>query len=236
MKWQSLLLSAGFLLVAPSVAQAQDVQDDVLPKAPAAPVSPGLRVQQQQLPARNYTPGVRYTTGSVTVSGWEKGLTDGDPNLRHWNWSAVTSYTQSVYGKVPAGAYLDKSKQRQPGSIYVKPVHINPDTYAKKFTEVNVPVEHQGPKYVANSTARTGTGATLLAPRYVPVNNETPRQTATNVSAKVRFHKAPPAVKEPEPKPIAKTYGSNYTEANVGAQICTPKSNRSVYGRLMGKK
>lgn len=76
-------------------------------------------------------PGVRYTTGAVTVQGWERSLTQNDPNLARWNWSAMTSYTQSSYGKVPAGHYVNQTQKPQ-GGIYKKPVHINPETYAQK--------------------------------------------------------------------------------------------------------
>src|SRR5437868_4107187 len=91
----------------------------------------------RQLPA-NALPGVRYTTGSVTTSGWEKSLTDGNPNLKRWNWSSITSYTQGCYNKVPAGAFLKQNKAEDPqalkptGHIYVKPIQVNPETYAKK--------------------------------------------------------------------------------------------------------
>lgn len=214
---------------------AQNVQDDV-PSAPAPPPSQGLRVQQSQLPARQYTPGVRYTTGSVTVSGWEKGLTDGDPNLRHWNWSAVTSYTQTVYGKVPAGAYLDKNKQKPPGSIYVKPIHVSPDAYVKKTTPY-IAAPNNGPQYTSNSSSRTGTGAIPIAPHYPRV--EAPAQSNTNVSAKIRVPKASssplPIAGVPPAEPMVKTYGGDYTNSNVSGQVSVPRSNSSVYGKLMRK-
>ncbi len=235
-KWQSVLIAALLLagLHAPN-AQAQDVED-TMPSAPPPPPSPGLRIQQQQQqqPARNYTPGVRYTTGSVTVSGWEKGLTDGDHNLRHWNWSAVTSYTQSSYGKVPPGAYLDKSKMRPPGGIYVKPIHISPDTYANNRAQVYVP-SSSSPTYTANSSSRTGTGAKLLAPRYEGARADQGNQAATNVSAKVKFSRPAPPRQVEESAPVARTYGGDYTSANVGGQIMSNRSTRTVQGKLMDR-
>ena len=108
-------------------------------------------------PPANYIPGVRYTTGAVTVSGWEQTLTTNDPNLKHWNWSAMTSYTQSCYGKVPAGAYMNK--KRPSGGIYVKPVHVNPETYAQK----RLP--------------------------YPPINYNANNHSAANVNGNVRFAK-----------------------------------------------
>lgn len=209
------------LILSVSEAQAQDVgqfqQQQMLP-------GPGMlqRQQPKQMlplngpapapvaaaptqPPRNYVPGVRYTTGAVTTAGWEKTLTDGDPNLRHWNWSAMTSYTQSSYGKVPAGAY--QKDKRPAGGVYVKPVHINPDTYAQK-RQPFAPI-------TARTPARTNAG----------------NQTASNVSATVKFNR-------PSGQPVeavAKTYGGNYTNTNVGGQVVAGSGSeaRDVYGKLV---
>jgi hypothetical protein len=89
----------------------------------------------RKMPAR-MIPGVRYTTGAVTSSGWEKSLTDNNPNLKRWNWSSITSYTQSSYNKVPAGSVPgNKHDVMRPGHIYTKPIQISADTYAKKRTQ-----------------------------------------------------------------------------------------------------
>lgn len=214
------LLSGQILSI--SEAQAQDVgqfqqQQSMLPAPqmqqpkqmlPLNGQAPMAAAPAPQQPPRNYVPGVRYTTGAVTTSGWEKTLTDGDPNLRHWNWSAMTSYTQSSYGKVPAGAY---QKEKRPSSgVYVKPVHINPDTYAQK-RQPFVPIAARTP-----APARTNAG----------------NQTASNVSGTVRFNK--PAAGQPV-EAVAKTYGSNYTNTNVGGQIVAGSGSetRDVYGKLV---
>jgi hypothetical protein len=122
----TLLLNAalGAALAMMPAASAQDFSDN------------------RQMPA-NAIPGVRYTTGSVTTAGWEKSLTDGNPNLKRWNWSSMTSYTQSCYNKVPAGAFLKKKPEEQQalkptGHIYVKPIAVNPETYAKKRIQPGV--------------------------------------------------------------------------------------------------
>jgi hypothetical protein len=230
-KWQAVVFLFTILLTGlNTTASAQDVADDML-MAPPPPASPGLRIETSQnapQPGRNYAPGVRYTTGAVRVSGWEKTLTDGDPNLRHWNWSAVTTYTQSAYGRVPAGAYLDKKKA--PGGIYVKPVQIQPGAYLKKTTAYVS--NNNEPDYVSNRSAKTGTGAKLIAPQYQPVQANNSNQTASNVTGRVRFKK-PVAVAAAEP--TAKTYSGDYTNANVGGRIMTDstRSSRDVYGKLM---
>lgn len=78
-----------------------------------------------QKPVRPYS--IRYTSGRVTNAGWEKVLCDEDPNLKHWNWSATSDYTQS-YKRVAPGSY---GKARPQSGVYAKPVHLSPLTYAK---------------------------------------------------------------------------------------------------------
>src|SRR6516164_9703852 len=111
------------------VSQAQDFSAYEQNQQQASPASPIPGVAHP-------VAGVRYTTGAVTTQGWEKSLTDADPNLRRWNWSAITSFTQSSYNHLPAGAFLKKNKPEaqqamQPAdSKYVKPIKISADTYA----------------------------------------------------------------------------------------------------------
>lgn len=234
-KWQTIVfLSTALLTSLNTTASAQNVDDDT-EMAPPPPASPGLKIEKSQNtlpPGKNYAPGVRYTTGAVRVSGWEKTLTDGDPNLRHWNWSAVTTYTQSAYGKLPAGAFLDKKKS--PGGVYVKPVQLPPGAFLKKTTTPTYEAHNTpGPDYVANRTAKTGTGAKLIAPQYQPVQTSAPNRTASDVTGRVRYKK-PVAVAAAEPE--AKTYGGNYTDAKVGGSVTVPSptcDSRHVYGKLM---
>ncbi|MBX9689292.1 MAG: hypothetical protein K2X27_21460 [Candidatus Obscuribacterales bacterium] len=150
-------------------------------------------------------PGVRYTTGAVTTAGWEKSLTDGDPNLKRWNWSAMTTYTQSSYNKIPAGAFLKKSNRaEQPalkptGSIYVKPVQISADTYAKK---------------------RVQPGVIVLGG-----NNSN-----SNLSGRVRLPKQQIA----QSAPVAKSYNVNYGVAGqVHLPSDESLASRQVHGRLI---
>lgn len=70
---------------------------------------------------------VRVTTGYHQVSGWEKPLVDGNPNLAHYHWTPQGGYDQG---------YLHiRSPQRPQGSIYTKPIHISPDAYVSKPKE-----------------------------------------------------------------------------------------------------
>lgn len=70
--------------------------------------------------------GYRVSSGSHTTSGWEKSLTNGDPNLRHWTWMAITNYDQK-YIKVVPGAHLQrqmKPMKKPTGGHYVKPIKV----------------------------------------------------------------------------------------------------------------
>ncbi|MFN8549908.1 MAG: hypothetical protein U0103_00370 [Candidatus Obscuribacterales bacterium] len=70
---------------------------------------------------------VRVTTGYHQVSGWEKPLVDGNPNLAHYHWTPQGGYDQG---------YLHiRSPQRPQGSVYTKPIHISPDAYVPKTKE-----------------------------------------------------------------------------------------------------
>lgn len=183
----TLLLTAalGAILAFSPSASAQDVSQIV----------PAHKMKMQ--------PGIRYTTGSVTYSGWEKSLTDGDPNLKRWNWSAMTTYTQSCYNKVPAGAFLKQNKPEQmkqlktPGSIYVKPVHV--ETVVPK-------TKPQGVIWVGTGTNSTG-----------------------NVSGRVRLPKQNIA----SVAPVARSYNVNYVSGNMRIPDGEELATRSVHGRLL---
>lgn len=158
-----------------------------------------------QAPASGMRPGIRYTTGAVTTAGWEKSLTDGDPNLRRWNWSAMTTYTQSCYNKVPAGAFAKKATPNRiddlkpTGSIYVKPVQISPETYAKKRVQPGVIV-------VGNQNSNANVSAKLRLPHH-----------NTNQLAAVP----------------AKSYNVNYVNGSLIPSDDAFNSSRNVSGRLM---
>jgi hypothetical protein len=69
----------------------------------------------------DWRPGVRYTTGSYTVRGWEKQLVGGNPNLGHWNWSPIIGYTQSTAG---TSKQTNTAPMPERKSVYVKPNHV----------------------------------------------------------------------------------------------------------------
>ncbi len=166
-----------------------------------------LNMAQQAAPPPNMRPGIRYTTGAVTTAGWEKSLTDGDPNLKRWNWSAMTSYTQSCYGKVAPGAYVKKINRpgeqtalKPAGSIYVKPIQVSPETYAKKRVQ---------PGVIVVGDTRTG----------------------TNLSGKVRIPRHNQIAEAPQPE--AKSYNVNYVSGSLRTPQNDSYASRQVSGRLM---
>ena len=73
--------------------------------------------------------GLRETVGSVQISGWEKGLCHGDPNLSHWHWTPMYANIQRVRTYGPDGKPLEiKPHQAQEANIppphYVKPIQL----------------------------------------------------------------------------------------------------------------
>jgi hypothetical protein len=68
-------------------------------------------------------PGVRYTTGSYRIAGWEKQLVGGDKNLQHWNWSPMVGYTQST-SSMPTGKQAAEAPMPLRKSCYTKPIHV----------------------------------------------------------------------------------------------------------------
>ncbi len=99
---RSLLFCIALLLCAPAASQAQNAA-----------------AQPDRL--------VRVTTSYHQISGWEKPLVDGNPNLGHYHWTPQGGYDQG---------YLHiKSPQRPQGSIYTKPIYVSPDAYVPKFKD-----------------------------------------------------------------------------------------------------
>jgi hypothetical protein len=152
----------------------------------------------------NMRPGIRYTTGAVTTAGWEKGLVEGDPNLRRWNWSAMTSYTQSSYNHVAPGALLPKKQvsDAQPlrtGSIYVKPIQVSPEINARRRAD-------QGQIVVGN------------------------RNVNTNCNGRVRIPSRPQLAAAP----VAKMYNSYGVSGTLSVPPSDSSiASRNVFGRLM---
>jgi hypothetical protein len=91
--------------------------------ATAHPAAAQRVVDETTQPVQMARPGVRYTTGMTQTKGWERQLVQNNANLRHWNWSPMVSYTQSMRG--PDGSALAVAPRVIPLTPhYVKPIHI----------------------------------------------------------------------------------------------------------------
>jgi hypothetical protein len=73
---------------------------------------------------------IRYTSGAVVRTGWEKELVQGQKNLKNYYWGAMVDYTQA-YKKVPLpsrpelDAFRNKTASDSPAAYhYTKPVHL----------------------------------------------------------------------------------------------------------------
>ncbi len=151
-----------------------------------------LMAMQDTALAEQLRPGrsIRYTSGSATSSGWEQGLVEGTPNLGHFYWSPITSYSQN-YIKIPlpVNKNLEKASNhpgqlRPAGSIYAKPIHV-PLPSNKNL--VNAGVQSAAQLRMAGSIYAKPTHMPL------PVAQHAPLHTASNVTAKVRVRSGPQA-------------------------------------------
>jgi hypothetical protein len=78
--------------------------------------------------------GVRETVGTVETRGWERSITQNNPNLSHWTWMPIYSNIQAIDGPPRAATSEPNQSQRQPQpqpqativpqQHYVKPIHI----------------------------------------------------------------------------------------------------------------
>jgi len=174
----------------------------------------GFDMQQQQtmqptLPNIGRPYDVRVTTGAHTNAGWEKSLTDGDPNLRHWTWMPVTNYDQA-YIHVPAGsAGPGKSAVQRPAHVYVKPetvpLPINP-AYSRPWKPV-----------VIGNASNSGSS-----------------HAGGNVSGKLVVHTQPKSYTATRAT-LTKSYGGSY--GDVGGKLLRPRmavtESSAVSGRLL---
>jgi hypothetical protein len=110
--------------------------------AAAGGIQPTFAQQQQRT--------VRVTTGSVQVSGWEKGIIQANPNLSHFTWMPMSQNLQGVRvipgTSIPRGElvpkktgqpYLHAPTQTSSGSHYVKPIHIDTEVNRTPYIKPN---------------------------------------------------------------------------------------------------
>jgi len=91
--------------------------------ATTQPAAAQLVAKETTQPVQMTRSGVRYTTGMTETSGWERQLVRRDSSLRHWNWSPIVSYNQSI--RATSGQVFAAAPPAIPlTSHYRKPVHI----------------------------------------------------------------------------------------------------------------
>jgi hypothetical protein len=164
---------------------------------------------QPQLPNIGRPYSIRVTTGAHTTAGWEKGLTDGDPNLKHWCWVPVTNYDQG-YIRVPAGADPSGKAPQRPAHVYSRPgtvpLPMNP-AYSKPFK----------PVYVNYGVPTSGGN-----------------KASSHVSARLTAHIPKPQSAGPA---YTKTYGGGYND--VSGRLMPPRmamgEGTSVSGKLLAR-
>jgi hypothetical protein len=199
-----LAVVLAFASLTPAQAQGYDMSNNNNVKVTTSPALPNI--------GRAYS--IRVTRGAHTNAGWEKPLTDSDPNLKHWTWVPVTSFDQAYIHVAPGSLVKDK----RPEHIYVKPTHVStvvsrPDHVYVKPVHVPLPVVNH-PVAVATTE-----------------NNH----ATTDVYGKVR---APH--RDPDHSLIAETkvYSQGYGEVSGRIRpstVTAMSESTSVYGKLMTK-
>lgn len=99
------------------------------------------------------------TTGVVVTRGWESNLVKSDPNLGHWHWNAIYSFTSSrPKGNVQKGSESEH-KAQAPTSHYMKPIHValpkivhTPAKHNDKSVSTNTSLAYSTSKEKATAT------------------------------------------------------------------------------------
>lgn len=92
---------------------------------------------------------IRVTTGTSTNAGFEKALTQSDPNLKHWCWVPVSTMNQAYIRVAPGQVDHGKPNVARPKSVYAasKPVAV-PLPQVRRF-------DLQYPRHIASSGSRS---------------------------------------------------------------------------------
>jgi hypothetical protein len=77
-----------------------------------------LKRMQAQMPNIGRAYSIRVTTGTVTNDGFEKALTETDPNLKHWCWVPVTTMRQAYIHTAPGQVDHGTARMERPKSVY----------------------------------------------------------------------------------------------------------------------
>jgi hypothetical protein len=162
-----------------------------------------VKRMQARMPNIGRPYSIRVTTGAVTNEGFEKDLTNTDPNLRHWCWVPVTTARQAYIHMAPGQVDHGKPNMTRPKSVYAasKPVAVPLPTVRRWDLQYPRQIASRGGSHSASDVHGTvsyskeparsiaqetktysysDVSARLSAPRY-----NTAFEASTNVSGKL---------------------------------------------------
>lgn len=162
-----------------------------------------IKRMQSQMPniGRPYT--IRVTTGAVTNEGFEKDLTNTDPNLRHWCWVPITTARQAYIHMAPGQVDHGKANVARPTSVYAK---YKPVAVAMPRRNWDL----QYPKAIASR----------------------PSHSASDVHGSLTYSKEPPRIAQ-ETKNYAGSYGDVSGRLTAPHFNTAYEASTNVSGKLM---
>lgn len=214
----------------------------------ASPLSAVAKTETQTTnkPNKPYKPGgygVSTTTGWRKIDGWEKDITRHDPNLRHWDWSAMREMKKS-YVRLRPGQRDDSRPRR-----YVQPVHVNPVAHIAQPQQF-VPSAPSGSHYVRpvsvplpsrDAYAKLSAPATkgMIAAPQTSIRLSAPATVARLAAPATSAHLAAPqthvqlAALKPTPPRPTKAVSKDEMSASMGYvpdSFETPETESNPYG------
>jgi hypothetical protein len=145
-----------------------------------------IKAAQAAMPDIGRAYGMRITVGNHSSAGFEKSLTEGDPNLKHWTWLPISSAEQAYIHKAPGSlASGNAAPHKSRGYMKCNTAPLPMVTYYSK------PVEKH---------ASTDVSAKLTASKApTPVATETRVYRYSDVSGRLN---APPMTAMSEAKDV----------------------------------
>lgn len=184
----------------------------------------------------------QVTDGYHEISGWEEGIIQRDPNLRHWTWvpmlEAERAYIRVAPGYRPARAGIDDIPQ---ASHYVRPARLRPGTkvcrkgqpriYSRTPDRIvqTAPTERLYVKPVHVTTVCSpGTKTSLSSPNTnlrLSCQNPSQRLAAPDMSAKLRSPEIEAGLRAPQTggRPSATAVSARAGLPGLAPQLGAPR-------------
>ena len=175
-----------------------------------------------QLPAnvrKNLTPGVRYTVGYQTTTGWEKSLTKANHNLGHYYWAPMTNMIQATPSQRTGSQSVRVAPPKKKDFHYIKP------------TKAALPV-NPAAVYVAPPQPK----ADYAMARHLPPMKNT---RIKDVSATLSYRKPSKHNENVSGQLVSKqtkaaVYAS-YPSSGASAQAAGDLTSKDVHGNIVSK-